>query len=101
MSQLRNRLLITLIVLAASVVIPRGAAHAFPALSTISEHEEPSLKPSGGFSGEPDVGQTSPANLGRTQSCSAAVGTVGDVSLNEVVRLSVWLWKARLGMTGF
>lgn len=98
MSQLRNRLLITLIVLAASVVIPRGAAHAFPALSTISEHEEPSLKPSGGFSGEPDVGQTSPSNLGRVQSSSAAVG---DVSLNEVVRLSVWLWKARLGMTGF
>ncbi len=101
MSQLRNRLLITLVVLAAIVVIPHRSAHAGPSIWTISEHDEPSIQPVGGFTGEPDVGQTSPSNAGRVQSPSSVMNTKIDARFDEVLRLSVWLWKARLGLTGF
>jgi len=100
MSSFRSKLLITLALLLAVVVTTGGPAYAARGLQTISEHDESPIGtgPVGDFSGEPDVGQTSPSGSGRVQGQSALRGVSG---LDDVVRLAVWIWKARHGLTGF
>lgn len=98
MSQFVGRILVTLILLAAVVVTSGGAAMAAPVASTISEHDESQTRPIGDFSGEPDVGQTSPTGAGRVQGKNALVK---ETRFDDLLRLSLWLWKARHGLTGF
>lgn len=98
MSPFRSRLLITLVLLGAIVLASGGPAHAARELSTISEHDDSPFQPAGGYSGEPDVGQTSPSSSGRVQGQSALRGVSG---IDDVLRLAVWVWKARHGLTGF
>lgn len=98
MSHFVGRILVTLILLSAVVVTTGGTAMAAPVPSAISEHDEGPIWPIGDFSGEPDVGQTSPTGAGRVQGKTALVPESRFV---DVVRLSVWLWRARHGLTGF
>jgi len=98
MSQLLGRFLVTLILLSVVVVAFGGVANATPVVSTISEHDESPIRPIGDYSGEPDVGQTSPTSAGSVRGGNALVRVSG---FDDVWRLSVWLWKARHGLTGF
>jgi hypothetical protein len=99
MKKVMNSLLITLVLLTVIATIPVGTATAGPSPSSIAEDYEPRVGPIGRYSGEPDVGgSTSPATIGRTQSQAAGQS---QMQLNDVVRIAVWLWKSRFGMTGF
>lgn len=97
MSHFVGRLLVTVILLSAVVVTSGGAAMAAPVASAISEHDESPIRPVGDFSGEPDVGQTSPTSAGRVQGKNALVR---ETRFDDLLRLSVWLWKVRHGLTG-
>jgi len=98
MSKVRNRLLITLFLLAAIILTPGRTVLAAPSLSSISaEDSQPQrILRIGRFSGEPDVGQTSPASMGRAPANSSARG----LDLNDLVRLAVSVWKARYASMG-
>jgi hypothetical protein len=98
MRHYRVRFLVALVLLAAVVMTSGGTATAAPTVSTISEHDQPAIRPIDRFSGEPDVGQTSPTNLGQPQGQSSLRG---ESRFDDVLRLAVWLWKARHGLTGF
>jgi len=101
MSSFRSKLLITLALLTVVVVTSGTAAYAGLGLQTISEHDESpvgTIGPIGDCSGEPDVGQTSPSSGGRVQGQSALRGVSG---FDDAVRIAVWIWKARFGLTGF
>jgi hypothetical protein len=98
MNHYRGRFLVTLILLAAVVMTCAGTATAAPSLSTISEHDQSAIRRIDRFSGEPDVGQTSPTNLGQVPGQRG----LRDVSgFDDVLRLAMWLWKVRHGLTGF
>lgn len=98
MNRIFGKLLVTLILLSAVVVTTGGTAKAAPVAWTISEHDEQASRPIGDLSGEPDVGQTSPTSAGRVQGKSALVG---ESRFDSLLRMTVWLWKARHGLTGF
>ena len=98
MSPFRNKLLVTLVLLTAVVLTSAGMAMAAPQISTISVQDQPAIRPIDRYAGEPDVGQTSPTNLGRVQGQSSLRGQSG---FDDVLRLAVWIWKARHGLTGF
>jgi hypothetical protein len=99
MSKVRNRLLITLILAAAISVASVSTASAASGPWTISAWDPQPQQGIGGTSGEPDVGQTSPASVkpaSYTDSTSSS-----RVGLNDWVRLAVQVWRARYFSTGF
>lgn len=99
MNRVRLGLLITLVLMAAFVMMPGAAAEAGPSPSWIAEDYETPRYPVHRYSGEPDVGgSTSPASIGRTGSDSRVRGLSAP---SDFGRLAVWFWRARLVMTGF